>query len=142
VRLPDGAPLGIEPTMIARCGMDCALCYAHLRVKNRCVGCNGADDTKPNQCRVCRIKHCEEPGQGARDFCYECSRFPCARLRQLDKRYRTKYGMSMVENLERIRDVGLDAFVAQECERWKCAECGSLICVHRADCVYCGRVWR
>ena len=65
--------------------------------------------------------------------------FPCARLRQLDKRYRTKYGMSMTENLLRIQEIGLEAFVAAEKLKWACPECGSLLCVHLPDCGVCGR---
>ena len=38
-------------------------------------------------------------------YCYECDGFPCARVKRLDKRYRTKYEMSMIENLEYIRDI-------------------------------------
>jgi hypothetical protein len=140
--VPDDAPLGIEPGMIAPCGMNCALCYAHLREKKRCAGCNGDDASKPNHCRVCRIKLCEQTKAGAQAFCYECTTFPCPRLRQLDKRYRTKYAMSMIENLESIRDVGLDAFIATERERWKCEACGGVVCVHQADCVHCGHIWR
>lgn len=65
-------------------------------------------------------------------------KFLCARLRQLDKRDRAKYGMSMMENLERIRDMGLDEFVAHERVRWVCAECGGILCVHRTDCISSG----
>ena len=45
-------------------------------------------------------------------FCGECAAFPCRRLRQLDLRYRTKYGMSMLANLEAIRTFGIRKFVA------------------------------
>jgi hypothetical protein len=38
-------------------------------------------------------------------YCYECDEFPCARVKRLDKRYRTKYEMGMIENLEYIRDI-------------------------------------
>lgn len=63
------------------------------------------------------------------------------RLRQLDKRYRAKYGMSMTENLLRIQEIGVEAFVADEKPRWTCPECGSLLCVHLPHCGVCGRTW-
>ena len=56
----------------------------------------------------------------------------------LDKRYRTKYDMSMLENLTTIRDSGLTAFVEKEKERWRCRTCGGTICVHRWMCPVCG----
>jgi hypothetical protein len=52
-----------------------------------------------------------------------------------------KYRMSMLENLQVIRDVGVEAFVALERERWTCPECGGLQCVHTSECVYCGYIW-
>ena len=58
---------------------------------------------------------------------------------QLDKRYRTNYGMSMIENLERIKEIGLNVFVEGERERWLCLKCGGVICVHRGYCYDCGQ---
>ena len=133
-------PESLRPTMIAPCGMNCGLCLAHLRRKNRCLGCNGDDAHKAKHCTVCRIKNCDGIKAGEGDFCFQCARFPCARLRQLDKRYRAKYGMSMIENLERLRALGMEGFIALEKRRWKCAECGGVICVHREQCIYCGHV--
>ena len=131
-------PESLDATLIAPCGMNCGLCMGHLREKNRCAGCNGDDAGKPRYCVTCRIRNCDEIKASAGEFCFECSRFPCARLRQLDKRYRTKYGMSMLENLASIRELGLERFVASERERWRCPECGGVVCVHRERCLYCG----
>jgi hypothetical protein len=131
----------LHSSLIAPCGMNCGLCSAYLRQRDRCAGCNSSDARKNDHCLLCRIKNCEEIRTGGFDFCFACPRFPCDRLRHLDKRYRTKYGMSMVENLRRIQSLGLQAFVALENERWKCPECGGQICVHRPACVHCGHVW-
>ena len=133
-------PDSLTAILIAPCGMDCGLCIGHFRDKKRCPGCHGEDKNKPKHCVVCRIKNCEKLASSEATFCYTCAKFPCARLRQLDKRYRTKYGMSMIDNLESIREIGLDEFVVQEKERWTCPECGSLICVHREDCMTCAYV--
>jgi ribosomal protein L37E len=59
-------------------------------------------------------------------------------MKNLDKRYRTKYGMSMFENLAFIKEMGLEAFLKHEEERWKCPECGATFSVHRTVCVTCG----
>jgi hypothetical protein len=130
----------LQSALIAPCGMNCGLCYAYLREKNRCLGCNGDDASKAKSCLMCRIKNCDERGTSGLDFCFQCARFPCARLRQLDKRYRTKYGMSMLENLRNIQALGLDAFVNLERERWKCAQCGVIVCVHKESCLHCGHL--
>jgi len=134
-------PKSLTTDLIAPCGMNCGLCIGHLREKKQCPGCNGADANKPKHCVVCRIRTCAELAVSGQSFCYVCDSFPCTRLRQLDKRYRTKYGMSMIENLETIREIGLDEFVARERIRWVCSECGGLICVHKVTCLACGYVW-
>jgi len=47
-------------------------------------------------------------------FCFECKKFPCDRLKHLDKRYRTKYHMRMIENLEILKKLGLKQFIQNE----------------------------
>jgi len=129
----------IKMAMIAPCGMNCALCIGHVREKNRCVGCWGEDPYKRASCTGCKIRNCDYFKRSKVKYCFGCEKYPCARLKQLDKRYRTKYGMSMIENLERIREVGIRKFVREEKERWACAECGRVVCVHREECLFCGR---
>ena len=90
---------------------------------------------------MCRIKHCEKMVTSEGKYCFICDSFPCARLSHLDKRYRTKYGMSMVDNLESIKKLGIRHFVRNEMERWTCPECGDIICVHKPQCLYCGHKW-
>ena len=91
--------------LIAPCGMNCGVCSGHLREKDRCPGCNNGPTLK--YCISCKMKNCvEREGK----FCFECGKFPCARLKQLDKRYCAKYEMSEIENLEFIREMGLMPF--------------------------------
>lgn len=72
-------------------------------------------------------------------FCFVCAKYPRPRLKRLDKRYRTKYGMSMIENLASIRELGLGEFAARERVRWTCPGCGGVLCAHKPERVYCGR---
>jgi hypothetical protein len=123
--------------LIAPCGMNCGLCLAYLRDKNRCEGCRSYSTNKPKYCARCLILNCELLAQSDSKFCYECQKFPCPRLKQLDKRYRTKYRMSMIENLNTIQASGLEYFLDTENKRWKCPTCGSTICVHRKFCLTC-----
>ena len=125
--------------LIAPCGMNCGLCYAFLRSRNRCPGCRVGDRRKPKTRLACRIRNCR--ARRGR-FCTGCARFPCERLRHLDQRYRTKYGMSMLENLRRIETDGLRSFVEQEKTKWVCPGCGATICVHKGFCLVCERRWR
>jgi len=128
----------MNATMIAPCGMNCTLCYAHLRDKRKCDGCRGSDETKMPSCVRCMIRNCEARTDSESDFCYVCAEYPCKKLKALDKRYRTKYAMSMLDNLSDIKTAGMDAFLMQQSERWTCPDCGGVICVHGGYCQTCG----
>jgi hypothetical protein len=125
--------------LIAPCGMNCGVCLAYLRKTSKCPGCNGEVSNKLASRVNCIIRTCETIKVSESKFCYECEKYPCTRLRQLDKRYRTKYAMSMIENLESIKKIGLTAFVKNEEKRWHCIKCGGAICVHRGYCLDCGQ---
>jgi hypothetical protein len=127
-------------SIIAPCGMNCGICMAYLREKNKCPGCRGIDINKPVTRSQCKIKNCLTFKREKSQFCFVCENFPCERLRHLDKRYRTKYKMSMIENLEHIKKLGLTKFVANEKTRWACSECGGTICVHKEYCTSCGKM--
>ena len=123
---------------IAPCGMNCALCIAYQRPKDACMGCNGPDENKPRHCTICKIKNCDELKAGGSGFCFSCTQFPCKRMRDLDKRYTSKYGMSMIHNLQSIQSVGVAEFVDGERVKWACPGCGARLCVHRETCQPCG----
>ncbi len=95
--------------LIAACGMNCGICVGHLREKKPCGGCYKLDcENKPKQCRSCNIVNCESLAKTDSGFCFDCEQYPCTRLKRLDKRYRTNYGMSMIENLDYIQKYGLE----------------------------------
>jgi len=82
--------------LIATCGMNCGICIAYLREKNKCSGCRGLNKGNPITRSECKIKKCDKLHS---EFCFNCEEFPCKKLMHLDKRYQTKYNMSMIENL-------------------------------------------
>ena len=60
----------------------------------------------------------------------------------MDKRYRENYGMSVIENLERIQELGLRGFADEQYRKHRCARCGGLISVHNRKCFQCDTVTR
>ena len=134
-------PREFAPQLIAPCGMNCALCMRYLREKNRCRGCRTGGDGKAISVLSCAIRTCETLSSSVSGYCVECPRLPCPRLRRLDARYRAKHRMSMLENLRRIGDAGVEAFVEEERGRWACPECGGIQCVHTQACIYCDSPW-
>ncbi|PKM63564.1 MAG: hypothetical protein CVU96_07245 [Firmicutes bacterium HGW-Firmicutes-20] len=125
--------------LIAPCGMNCRCCSAFQRVKNSCLGCRNEKTityaTKGS--RECIIKTCPKNQEGTQ-FCFNCDAFPCRRLNDLNKRYQAKYHMNFIQNLIFIKENGVAAFLENEEERWKCPECGSVMCVHKHQCNRCG----
>ena len=111
--------------LIAPCGMNCAICRAYLRTNNPCHGCNNAEQNKPKTRLFCKLRTCKKR-KGR--FCYACTDFPCDRLKRLDNRYQTKYGMSEIENLKYIRDNGIKEFLEKERKRWIFNK--HILCVH------------
>jgi hypothetical protein len=132
----------MEEKLIAPCGMNCGVCVGYLALQNDlnkkgfkrryCLGCL----PRGKNC-VFMKQHCDLVGKGLVRFCYECQNFPCRRLKALDKRYRTKYHMSMIENLIYIRDKGIDKFLEKEREKWQCHDCNGVICCHNGLCLNC-----
>ena len=120
--------------LIAPCGMNCGICLGYLREEKKCPGCRNQDKGNSDYCRKCIIKNCTKRKN---NYCYSCNNFPCYRMKQLDKRYRAKYNMSMIENLENIKKLGIRKFVKNEEKRWKCKKCSGVICVHRGFCLNC-----
>ncbi len=133
----------MDEILIAPCGMNCGICSGYLALKNDvkskgikmgyCAGCR----PRGKNCAFLK-KRCNLLMSGQVQYCYECDEFPCKHLNHIDKRYRERYRMSMVENLEYIKENGMEAFLEKEEEKWKCPECGAVICCHNGICFNCG----
>jgi len=131
-----------EHDLIAPCGMNCSLCVSYQFGKfdfnkkgfNRkyCPGCI----PRGKFCTY-MANHCDLLGKGKIRFCTDCKDFPCKHLKYLDKRYSTKYHMSMIDNLDFIKEYGMEAFLEKESEKWSCTECGEVICCHNGLCFNC-----
>lgn len=132
----------MEEDLIAPCGMNCGVCVSYQALKNDlkhkgfskqyCPGCL----PRGKHCSFLN-RHCERLGKGLVRFCYECGDFPCVRLKALDKRYRESYHMSMIENLEFVKEQGMEKFLARETAKWRCPDCGQEICCHNGLCLNC-----
>ena len=132
----------MNENLIAPCGMNCSLCVSYLAQKNNLnkqgfkrVYCEGCLPRGKNCLHM--SDKCELVGKGLVRFCNECQDFPCKRLKALDKRYRTKYHMSMIENLRTIKENGIASFLRKEAEKWSCPDCGHMICCHNGLCLNC-----
>lgn len=126
--------------LIAPCGMNCGICIAFFgytmsgkRRKHACSSCWSRE-------RLCAFikKECEKVASKQLHYCFECNDFPCEQLQQLDSRYRQRFGMSMIDNLKNIKENGMEKFLQEQEEKYKCPKCGGVICVHNGKCYSCG----
>lgn len=133
MKMPDK----IEARMIAPCGVNCLACSAHLDSKKPCRGCRAPiEKITRKSCRNCVKKRCAfERGF---QWCFECSRFPCARIRSLDQRYRQNYDVDLIQNGSDAR-LDMDAFLQAQRERFACKFCGGVIDQHHQRCGECGK---
>jgi hypothetical protein len=134
----------MDKELVAPCGMNCGICSGYLAKKydirskgvrmTYCAGCR----PRNKQCAFLK-KRCETLLNGRVEYCYECESYPCERLRHIDKRYfLSQFRMSMIENLEYIKEYGMEKFLKKEEANWRCPECGGTICCHNGICFNCG----
>ncbi len=131
--------MGFNREHIAPCGINCGVCIAYLRKKNPCCGCNENSLSKPKHCISCRIKNCDHLLKTKSGFCFECSKFPCLRIRQLDARYVKNYQTSLIHNLQEIQKNGVTVFLILENKSWICLFCGQVLSVHSDVCLACNK---
>jgi len=118
----------MKTKLIAPCGMNCAICSGYLRDKNVCPGCREMDN-HPEYCKKCIIRNCQILKEKNMRFCSDrCDKYPCTRLKSLDKRYKAKYNMSMIDNLNYLMNNGIRKFIKSENKRW--IKDGKIFCVH------------
>ena len=132
----------MENKLIAPCGMNCEICSGYLAfkhdVKNKgvkmpyCIGCRPRD----KKC-VFLKKRCTILMKEKVKYCYQCKKFPCESLQQIDKRYKPHFRMSMIENLKSIKKKGIKKFLKTQQEKWRCPKCGGVICCHNGICYDC-----
>jgi hypothetical protein len=133
-----------RPELVAPCGMNCGVCKAYLaysrgvlRKRGSVTHCSGCLPRNKN----CFIKRgCTKLSKNKVRFCFECENMPCSNLDRLDRRYRERYGMSMVGNLRELEENGLEAFLKKQETKYKCPECGDIISAHDGKCYVCNRV--
>ena len=141
--MTESQPITLD--LIAACGMNCAVCskylaYVHQLNRPQCPGC------RPRNAPCTYLfEKCAGLNQGPTaqaGFCFECEQYPCPGIERMDKRYRENYGMSVIANLDQIREVGLDTFLEDQYNQHRCPTCGGLISVHNRRCFKCDTITR
>ena len=130
--------------LIAPCGMNCAVCSKYLAFVNNWKG---------SRCSSCRVRgqrctylfaKCSGINNNIvtinTEFCFECEQYPCKEIKRMDKRYRDNYSVSTKDNLDNIKEQGIDKFREEQYKKHSCTKCGELISVHNRKCFKCEAV--
>lgn len=112
-------------------GLRIMLCFS--RCKKPCPGCRTQTGKIRESCQNCIIFSCDKK----KYYCFECTNFPCKRLKALDARYQNKYKMSMIMNLTFIKEQGEENFLIWQNHKYTCPKCGKLRTVHYDYCIHC-----
>ncbi|NLU42929.1 MAG: DUF3795 domain-containing protein [Firmicutes bacterium] len=92
---------------IAVCGLNCAKC--DLFAEAKCAGCRGPADR--HWSASCKFLACARV-KGLR-YCFECDELPCDKLTAFASDGYEHHRIT-VENLKRIREIGLEAWLKQQ----------------------------
>ena len=129
----------MKEELIAPCGMNCNLCMGYFgytttgqKRKMKCPGCRPSGKS----CAFVK-KGCNNLTKDLVKYCYECKEFPCEKLKRIDGKYKERYNTSFIENLENIRDNGIEKFLQQQKEKYQCPKCNGYICLHDNKCYNC-----
>jgi hypothetical protein len=138
-----GTYVKFTPELVAPCGMNCGICKSYLaysrgvpKEKGKVSHCSGCCIRGKNCAFIKR--DCPRKVGNQLFSCAQCPDMPCRLLSHLDEHYRIRYGMSMVENLKEINEKGMDEFLKNQAEKYRCPECGDVVSVHDAKCYSCG----
>lgn len=133
----------VDNNLAAPCGIYCGFCRQYLLLKKDLleergykIGCKGCRIRNKN-CAFIR-RDCSALRKKELDYCYECEQFPCQHLQKIDSMYQERYSVNMVENLRRIKKIGVEKWLQEQKKLYSCRECGGEICIHDSECYDCG----
>ena len=96
-----------------------------------CEGC--MSDQRFFFCETCAIRSCV--GERGYEGCHQCGDFPC----QLVEKFPVPVGKAhILREVPRWRELGTQAWLAQETQRHTCAQCGQALIRGGKRCISCG----
>ena len=150
----------VDTNLVAVCGLYCGACSIYRATQDenepvlkdfaegltartgkqfsiddvRCDGClcQGRLDL---WCRNCQMRSCKQL-QSGKVRCSDCEEFPCSRLTNF-KNDGMKHHIEIIDNLENIRKIGIEAWAAQEEKRWTCPKCKKVLSWYDPCCPNC-----
>ncbi len=98
-----------------------------------CEGCLSEVVALP--CRICGFRSCAQK-KGITN-CSKCPDMPCKWVIDF-KNDGIPHHADVVNSLERQKEIGIDAWIAEQEAKWRCAHCGCQLAWYDAKCPDCG----
>lgn len=145
--------------LAAVCGLYCGACslYRARRDNNRerleeivknmterrqvkpedidCDGCLSGGHLMP-YCRNCKIRLCAISIPGV-TWCSDCPNFPCSIIASFNNDG-VRHHAEVFKNIRRQQKVGVDEWLQEEYEQWRCQFCGVSLDWYAQTCHRCG----
>lgn len=85
-------------------------------------------------CRECNLRSCVY----AKDLthCAQCTEFPCQQIIDFNDDGRPHHG-EVLTNIRRQKKIGLDTWISEQKERWRCSNCDSIVDWYTHKCPEC-----
>lgn len=125
---------------LAYCGLFCGACPSF---EKSCFGCRSDDR---DQARVskwkCRIRVCATEEKRLLT-CLACEEFPCKEInRKLINSHpgdpRFTYRHELLENRKKLEELGPEAYLDYQAQKWSCPQCGGRVSFYTYTCKECG----
>ena len=101
----------------------------------RCDGCLGGGHLTP-YCRQCALRLCPEGKPGV-TRCADCPDFPCSHITDFNTDGMHHHA-EVLDNLRRLQEIGLEAWLDEEEEQWRCSQCQAPMAWYARTCLQCG----
>jgi predicted RNA-binding Zn-ribbon protein involved in translation (DUF1610 family) len=145
--------MDVNPDWVPPCGLYCGVCGIMYATRDdspkfrerlagvynlppdeiHCEGCLAEGDAVFAYCRVCPIKTCTA-GRGY-EGCHQCDDFPCQAIDDFPMPVGKRV---ILRAVPRWREIGTEAWVAEEEARYVCPACGARLFRGAKRCRECG----
>ncbi len=128
-----GEGKGTFPSGPVNANIDAFVAYME---KLQCDGCLSGGQLAAH-CQTCDIRlHALSTQNDSR--CSGCQELPCYRITSLINQGNYPHRQEYLPNLAKIKEMGVEEWVAYEKARWSCPQCGWSISWYDARCTGCG----
>ncbi len=145
--------------LVAPCGLYCGACsiraaysrndvvllnamadgvslYLGHKVDAKDLACEGClSDIVSISCRECKIRECAFAKGLMR--CSECPDSPCELVKSFNDDGLPHHA-EVIKNIERQREIGIDAWIEEQDKRWRCPKCAAGTDWYAGKCPACG----